>query len=106
MNKKMRMKLVAIMAMGILSVGSLVGCGSGEPAQTETETKPSTEAQDTSKEEPKKDEKPVELVWWTIGNEPADLDAVTDAINEYTMEKLNVTLDIRYASWGDYGEKL
>nr|WP_307992077.1 ABC transporter substrate-binding protein [uncultured Niameybacter sp.] len=106
MNKKMRMKFVAVMAMGLLAMGSLAGCSSPGKTESTPGTTEETKKEETKKEEPKKDEKPVELVWWTIGNEPKELDAVNEAINEYTKEKLNVTLDIRYASWGDYGEKL
>ena len=41
-----------------------------------------------------------------IGGEPKEISAVTDKLNEYTKEKLNVTVDIKYANWGDYGDKL
>lgn len=50
--------------------------------------------------------KPIDIVWWTIGNEPKDYKLVSEEINKYTKEKLNVNLEIKYASWGDYGAKL
>lgn len=96
MNRKM--KSLALLLVGIMSIGTLTACsGSTEPAPDASKTEaPASDKKD----------KPVNLVWWTIGNEPKDLKAVTDKINEYTLEKLNVTLDIKYASWGEYGEKL
>lgn len=112
MNK--RMKGLALMLTAMMSLGTMVGCSSGSP-QTSTETK--TETAETpkaeeKKEEPKKEEsKPakeetVNLVWWTIGNEPKDLKLVNEEINKYTKEKINVTVELKYASWGEYGEKL
>lgn len=90
MNKKM--KVLALVLIGVLSLSSLTGCGKG--------------VDDVSKTEKVENQEPVELVWWLIGSEPKDLKMVNDKINEYTKEKLNVTLEMRYASWGDYGTKL
>lgn len=101
MNKKMR--ALALVLVGIMSIGVLGGCG--QKAEVETAAPATTEGQ---VEVPVKEgsEEPVHLTWWTIGSEPNDLQLVNDKINEYTLEKLNVTLDIRFASWGDYGDKL
>lgn len=101
MNKKMKIKALALMLIGAMSMGSLVGCSGGTDSVQTPADKDKTEATGD-----KTSEKPVELVWWTVGTEPTDLAMVNDAINEYTKEKLNVTLDIKYAGWGDYGDKL
>lgn len=88
MNK--RMKKLAVVLTGVLALSSLTGC-SGGPAKSS--------AKGASQE-------PVELVWWLIGNEPKDLELVNEEINKYTKEKLNTTIKFRYASWGEYGDKL
>lgn len=90
MNKKM--KPLALLLVGIMSLGSMTACSSN--------------AGNTADASSKKEGETVNLVWWTIGNEPKDLKMVNEKINEYTKEKLNVTLDIKYASWGEYGEKV
>ena len=90
MNKKM--KPLALLLVGIMSLGSMTACSSN--------------AGNTADASSKKEGETVNLVWWTIGNEPKDLKMVNEKINEYTKEKLNVTLDIKYASWGEYGEKI
>ena len=51
-------------------------------------------------------EKPIDLIWWTIGAEPKDYALVSEEIRKYTLEKLNVNLQIKYSDWGEYGEKL
>ncbi|MHC1750665.1 MAG: ABC transporter substrate-binding protein [Cellulosilyticaceae bacterium] len=100
MNK--RMKGLALMLVAMMSVGSLAGCG-GAKAPATTGTPEGTKAPEQAAE---KSAEPVNLVWWTIGTEPKDLKMVNDKINEYTKEKLNVTLDIKYVGWGEYGQKL
>lgn len=109
------MRVTALLLVGLMSLSTLVGCGgstkeSSEDATSKQEETSSTES--TKKEEnkdtaqSKESGEAVNLVWWTIGNEPKDLKLVNDAINEYTKEKLNVTVTYKYASWGDYGKKL
>lgn len=80
------MRALTLMLAGMMAVASLSGCSGGDKGGKPAET--------------------VNLTWWTIGGEPKDLKMVNDKINEYTKEKLNVTVDIKYASWGEYGEKL
>ena len=50
--------------------------------------------------------KPVELVWYTIGPSPKDLDMVMAKVNEYTKEKLNCTLKLVVIDYGDYEKKV
>ncbi len=98
MLKKVLKKSLAFIVTGTLLMSTLVGCG----AKSDT---PSTDSGSDAKNEAKSD-KPVDLVWWTIGNEPKDYQLVSEKINEYTLEKLNVNLQIKYASWGEYSTKL
>lgn len=98
MNKKM--KPLALLLVGIMSLGSMTACSSGNAGNT------ADASGDKQTASSNKDGETVNLVWWMIGSEPKDLKMVNDKINEYTKEKLNVTLDIKYASWGEYGEKV
>ncbi len=53
-----------------------------------------------------KTEKPVELIWYTIGPPQKDLDKVVDEINKYTKEKINATIDMKMLDFGDYTQKM
>ena len=101
MNKKM--KMTALLLVGLMSLSTMVGCSTDKAAQEGEST--ANGKQESTSDATNSDE-PVNLVWWTIGNEPKDYQMVSDAINEYTKEKLNVTVTFKYASWGDYGKKL
>ena len=50
--------------------------------------------------------KPVELIWYTIGAPPKDLEKVEAEINKYTAEKIGVTLDMKMIDFGDYSQKM
>lgn len=109
MNKKM--KALAFLLVGIMSVGTMTACSSTEEEPVseenqETTQKPQEEKKEEEKKEGEKKEETVNLVWWTIGTEPKELAAVNEELNKYTEEKIGVTVDIKYASWGEYGEKL
>lgn len=51
-------------------------------------------------------EKPVELIWYTIGAPQKDLNLVMDEVNKYTKEKINVTIDMKMLDYGDYTQKM
>jgi putative aldouronate transport system substrate-binding protein len=51
-------------------------------------------------------EAPVELVWYTIGTPPRDLQKVNDEINKLTAEKINATVKIKMLDWGEYSQKM
>ncbi|NQX45181.1 ABC transporter substrate-binding protein [Paenibacillus tritici] len=51
-------------------------------------------------------EKPVELIWYTIGPPQKDMDKVLAEVNKYTLEKINATLDIKMLDFGDYTQKM
>lgn len=114
MNKRMR--ALALMLVGVMSLGTMTACSSKDSStssnntsstETTTETAEKTEdkKEEDKKEEPKKEEV-VNLTYWTIGSEPKDLQMVNDALNEYTKEKIGVTVDLKFVGWGEYGEKM
>lgn len=51
-------------------------------------------------------EKPVELIWYTIGTPQKDLAKVNEEINKYTLEKINATVKMNMLDWGEYSQKL
>ncbi|MGO4369988.1 ABC transporter substrate-binding protein [Paenibacillus sp. 2TAB19] len=51
-------------------------------------------------------EKPVELIWYTIGVPQKDLAKVNEKINEYTKEKINATVNMKMIDFGDYTQKM
>lgn len=53
-----------------------------------------------------KSEKPVELIWYTIGGPQKDLNRVIDEVNKYTKEKINATLKVNMIDFGDYTQKM
>ena len=81
MNKKM--KMTALLLVGLMSLSTMVGCSTDKAAQEGEST--ANGKQESTSDATNSDE-PVNLVWWTIGNEPKDYQMVSDAINEYTKE--------------------
>ncbi|WP_053374239.1 ABC transporter substrate-binding protein [Paenibacillus sp. FJAT-27812] len=51
-------------------------------------------------------EKPVELIWYTIGTPQKDVDKVMAEVSKYTAEKIGVTVKMNMIDWGDYAQKL
>ncbi|WP_141502649.1 ABC transporter substrate-binding protein [Paenibacillus luteus] len=51
-------------------------------------------------------EKPVELIWYTIGTPQKDVDKVMAEVSKYTAEKIGVTVKMSMIDWGDYSQKL
>ncbi|WP_350343035.1 ABC transporter substrate-binding protein [Proteinivorax tanatarense] len=48
----------------------------------------------------------VTLTWYLIGTPQSDLDKVLEEINEYTLEKINATIDLRMLDWGEYDDRM
>ncbi|MBB6637580.1 ABC transporter substrate-binding protein [Cohnella thailandensis] len=51
-------------------------------------------------------EKPVELIWYTIGTPQKDVDTVMAEVSKYTQEKINATIKMKMIDWGDYQQKM
>ncbi len=112
----MKKKLLSVLLASAM-VLSLVACGSKAPAESSatTETTQTTEATtndgaeaadsgegaattlDTSER--------VDLVFYVMGDAPADETMVEDAINEILLEKVNATVDFQFATWTDFQQK-
>ncbi len=90
MQKGKKRFSLAITALTALSV-VLSGCGGGGSTASGGEG--------TS-------EKPVELIWYTIGTPQKDVDTVMAEVSKYTTEKIGATVTMKMIDWGDYQQKM
>lgn len=93
----MKFKKILSLATCVATVATmLVGCGSNSGTAGSNSTTTSGG----------KEQKPTELVWYCIGNEPKDLSIVQEKINEYLLEKMNTTVNMKFSGFGDYNQKI
>lgn len=90
----MRKRSVALMLLVALLVGLLTGC-----------TVSGTSNAGAKSDHPSGLD-PVTLKWYLIGSEQQDMSLVLEAINAYTQEKINATIDLQIIGWGDYSNRL
>lgn len=95
--KRGKKTLLLTLIMVLMSSMVLAACGSSSSG-----SKPGDASGDTAK----KDEKPVELIWYTIGTPQPDVDKVMAKVNEYTKEKIGATIKMKMLDWGDYDQKM
>ena len=81
-----------ILATTIASTAVLTGCTSSKDDKSDAST--SSNGDTTN------------LVWYMIGTPQKDQDKVMTKVNEYTKDKIGVTVDLRMVDWGDYGQKM
>ena len=79
-------KLLSLVLACLMVVGMLAGVGQTAAAD--------------------KAEKPVEIVWFIRGDEPKNYESVMAAFNEKALADINMTLDLRFISPGDYNDKM
>lgn len=72
MRKEFAEKCRILAVAGIIASGILTGCGKAQESETGRET--------------------VELVWYQLGETQKDADLVLRKVNEYTVDKLGVSL--------------
>lgn len=113
MKQKWFKKVSATFMAGIMTVSVLAGCGSSSEPVKSSENEANVET--TSEAEPSGGEEgaeaaaldisePVTLKWYLHGNNVTDDTAVMEKVNEYLGEKLNVTLEPIWGTWGDFNE--
>ncbi len=105
---KRKLSLVLVLMMLIMT---LAACGS---KQASKENDPTVEATKAPAEETKEtapteepasqgsDLEPVTLKWYLHGSNVTDDSAVLEKANEYLKEKINVTLEPIWGTWGDF----
>lgn len=109
----MKKKLLSIVLSIAVTATMLVGCGGGTTETTTTEpTEEAAPAEDATEEAAPAEEaaaeldisEPVTLKWYLHGSNVTDDTAVMEKVNEYLGEKLNVTLQPIWGTWGDFDE--
>lgn len=109
MNKLFK-KAVCFAVTVVLVGGVISGCGSSKKPtggeEITTTAEPSSSAAPTEQQEPKADiSKRVELQFYQVGGAPADLDEITDKLNELTLRDLNCTVKFNFSTWTDWSTK-
>lgn len=115
MRKK---KLLSLALAAVMVTGLMTGCGDktdtpasttpastteSEPASTDAGTEPASTEEAPAAAELDISE-PVTLKWYLHGSNVTDDSAVMEKVNEYLGEKLNVTLEPIWGTWGDFDE--
>lgn len=106
----MKKVLAAVLSCGLV-ISTLAGCGKAEASEApKAETAQTAEvAEATATEEPmtadsSRPEEHVTLKLYLEGNNVTDDTAVLEKVNEYLDEKLNVTLEPIWGTWGDFDQ--
>lgn len=106
----MKMKrIVAWILCLVLLAATLTACGKkeapagGGDAKTEQDSGKDTN-KDTGKDDGKTEDKPapVNLKWYLHGSNVTDDKDVLAAVNEYLTDKINVTIEPIWGTWGDF----
>ncbi|MCU6712703.1 ABC transporter substrate-binding protein [Paenibacillus sp. J5C_2022] len=87
-----------VLIMSVALIVSACGKDSGE--------KNNSGSKNEGKNESANSEKPVELIWYTIGTPQKDVDRVMEEVSKYTKEKIGVTVKMNMIDWGDYTQKM
>ena len=112
-KKLLSLALVAVMASSMLAACSKdTGSNTTTTPDTTTTTDTSSNTEAETTEEPAVEEtasaldisEPVTLKWYLHGSNVTDDSAVMEKVNEYLGEKLNVTLEPIWGTWGDFDE--
>ena len=94
---KLKKLFSTAVAASLCVTGVLTGCGSNDVSAGST----STSTGDSTKKE-----KPVNLIWYQIGGTQKDMGMVLEEVNNYLLEKINATVEIKQVDWGDYNQKM
>lgn len=101
-TRKMFCLLLALLfTMSIL----LTACGEKKVGENTAKTTTEEKTVEATKEEPKKLE-PVDLVYYIVGSEQKDLQAMNDEMNKLLKEKINAAVKINLLDWGAYDQKM
>lgn len=103
-NKSVVVVRLMVIALSLLLL--LSACAS--KTATESATNPPAEEKADATAAPVEEElKPVELTWYyPQGEIQADLQTVEDAVNKVTQSKINATIKLKPATFGEYAQKL
>lgn len=126
----MKKKVVSVLLTLAMAATMLAGCGDKKTADSElgenyessaaqqseeSQEESSDTAEESSEESSAEPEgeaagepdysEHVDLVFYLLGDAPAGLQSVQDAINEILEEKVNASVEFQFSTWTDWGEK-
>lgn len=101
-------KILSLTLALLLVVGMFAACSSKPADSTTPEASGTTAEADTPTDsnDTAETEEPVEIVWYVKGAEPNHYEEVMAAFNEKALADINMTLDLRFISDGDYNTKM
>ena len=107
-------RIIALLMAGAMAV-SMAGCGNSENGKTNQDTTADAAdnnagsddaTQDDAEADGEWDEVPAEVTWymWNVGGTvtPEGVDAVEEKLNEITLKKINVKVDLEILEMGTY----
>lgn len=101
----MKKVLALVLALAMVTM-TLTACGGDTDPVASNDPVETTPADDTTEpvesEEPIDISTPVTLKWYLHGSTVTNDSAVMEKVNEYLGEKLNVTLEPIWGTWGDF----
>ena len=108
-------KIMSLLLCGAMLV-SMAACGNkdNKPAETKAADTKAAETQEAGETkaagtgawyEAVDTSAPVDLVFYVMGDAPADEVAVEDAINAVLKDKVNATIDMQFSTWTDWNQK-
>ncbi len=105
--KKMLKGVSILMALALLTVTLLTGCGSNnkEPVKDGASETQNTDQKDTVKEEKSEALKEAKLKMYLLGDKAQDFDQVYGEVNKLLQQDINATVEVSFMSWSDYQQK-
>ncbi len=107
---KKSLRLLALIAALATSVAAFSSCSGGSDASSggsdassDTSTESGTGSESSTAVDPAN---APTLRWIQIGGQPNDIEEVTDALNEYSAEKIGVKVEFTFLDWGVWGERV
>lgn len=115
---KKRKQLLSILLASVMAF-SLVACGNSSAPLVDVGEESVEEAAESVQEEASGEDgsaeaaapaeldtsERVDLVFYVMGDAPADEQLVEDKLNEILLEKLNATVDFQFSTWTDFAQK-
>ena len=105
-TQRTRWIVIALCMMLVMALASCTAATPTAPAATASSEPAGTTSPTDSAEATVAPLDPVELTWYSPTGLYADLDLVTDKLNEYLKDSLNVTLKPYFLEWTDFGTKV
>lgn len=100
MRMRKLVKLTALALTACLTVSAFAGCGK------KSEEAAAGGGTETGASAGKGTEEVVNLTWYQIGDSQLDMERIIEKVNEYTAEKIGVTVKVNQIGWGDYNQKM